>query len=61
MALYDYRCATCGKKFEVERPMGIHPTAICPRCGNEAQRTIMPSDIVLAGSGFYNTDQKNEK
>lgn len=60
MALYDYRCTTCGKRFEVERPMGIHPTATCPDCGNEAERTIVPSDIVLSGPGFYNTDQKSK-
>lgn len=58
MVLYDYKCDSCGNEFELELPMGLHPTASCPRCGAEAERHFTPSGIVFQGSGFYNTDQR---
>jgi len=58
MVLYDYKCESCGNEFELELPMGSHPTAPCPKCGGQAERHFSPSGIVLAGSGFYNTDQR---
>ncbi len=61
MALYDYRCDTCGNEFELERPMGLHPTASCPNCGGEAGRVFNPSGIVFTGSGFYNTDERGDR
>jgi putative FmdB family regulatory protein len=58
MARYDYRCPQCGKQFEVEHPMSVHPRVTCPSCGAEAERVFAPSMISFKGSGFYNTDQR---
>ncbi len=58
MVRYDYKCDSCGNEFELELPMGSHPTASCPKCGSEAERLFSPSSIVFSGSGFYNTDQR---
>jgi putative FmdB family regulatory protein len=58
MARYDYRCPQCGKQFEVEHPMSVHPRVTCPSCGSEAERVFVPSGISFKGSGFYNTDQR---
>jgi putative FmdB family regulatory protein len=34
MPLYEYRCESCGERFEVLQRMGEgNETLICPRCG----------------------------
>lgn len=57
MALYDYRCTSCGHTFEVEHPMGEHPEVSCPECGKSAEHIFGASAISFHGSGFYNTDR----
>lgn len=59
MARYDYHCPDCGTTFEVEHPMGAHPEVMCPSCGHAAEHVFDPSGIVFKGSGFYNTDQRD--
>jgi len=34
MPLYEYRCTSCGKQFEVLMREGVTPT--CPACQNQA-------------------------
>jgi putative FmdB family regulatory protein len=58
MARYDYKCPSCETVFEVEHPMSEHPTILCPKCGQEAQRVFSASGIHFEGHGFYNTDQR---
>ena len=37
MALYEYRCSSCGSDFEVRRPMSEAGLgAPCPECGEDA-------------------------
>lgn len=59
MARYDYQCTECGEVFEVEHPMGEHPSVNCPVCGSPAEHVFSASGIVFKGSGYYNTDQRN--
>jgi len=59
MARYDYKCPSCDNRFEVEHPMGEHPTVLCPNCGAEASQVFDTYGIGLKGSGFYNTDQRD--
>jgi putative FmdB family regulatory protein len=38
MAIYEFDCATCGERFEVNRPMSEHDRLkqtppSCPKCG----------------------------
>lgn len=61
MARYDYICTSCNHIFEVEHPMDTHPDVACPVCGSPAQRHFDSSSIVFKGSGFYNTDQRDDK
>ncbi|WP_417118517.1 FmdB family zinc ribbon protein [Olsenella phocaeensis] len=61
MARYDYKCPSCGTRFEVEHPMSTHPSVSCPKCGSKAQKVFSSSGIVFSGSGFYNTDQRGKK
>ena len=51
MALYEYRCSSCGAEFEARRPMSEAGSAAeCPQCGKDAQR--LPS--VFASKDGYN-------
>lgn len=59
MARYDYRCTACGTVFEIEHGMMEHPQVTCPACGGAADKVFNASGIKFAGSGFYNTDQRD--
>jgi putative FmdB family regulatory protein len=46
MAVYEFECAACGERFEVQRPMSEHdhlkeqaPT--CPKCGTTDTRQLV--------------------
>jgi putative FmdB family regulatory protein len=46
MAVYEFECAACGERFEVQRPMSEHghlkeqaPT--CPTCGKTDTRQLV--------------------
>lgn len=60
MPTYDYECEKCGKKFEIFQKMSAEPVASCPKCKGRAHRLIgTGSGIIFKGSGFYQTDYKN--
>ena len=41
MAVYEYRCPKCRKKFELMRPMSeAEKPARCPKCGSKAQKLM---------------------
>jgi putative FmdB family regulatory protein len=54
---YDYRCSN-DHIFEVWQQMSDEPGAVCPDCGEPAQRMFFPAGIVFKGSGFYKTDSR---
>ena len=60
MARYDYRCTACGEVFEVEHSMTERPEVTCPSCGGAAEKVFSASGIKFEGSGFYNTDQREQ-
>jgi putative FmdB family regulatory protein len=42
MALYEYRCANCEKRFDLMRPMSAaDDVAECPECGSEDSRRVI--------------------
>ena len=48
MAIYEYRCKSCGREFELTRKMSESAApATCPSCGSEAERLV---------SGFASTE-----
>ena len=50
MAIYEYRCGTCGTEFESRRPMSeAGEPAPCPKCGGEGSK--LPS--VFASKDGY--------
>jgi len=60
MPTYDYRCLSCGNKFEVFQYMTEKHLSSCPECGGEVKRLIgAGAGPIFKGSGFYQTDYKN--
>ena len=56
MPLYEYKCASCGKVFEVLQKFSDKPLAKHPGCGGAVERLISPPALQFKGSGWYVTD-----
>ncbi len=56
MPLYEYRCTTCGHRFEKIQSFSAPEQLACPKCGNMGERLISAPAIQFKGSGFYLTD-----
>lgn len=57
MPIYEYRCADCGKEFEVMQKFSDKPPSKCVHCsGKKIERLISQSSFVLKGNGWYKTD-----
>jgi putative FmdB family regulatory protein len=46
MAVYEFACATCGERFEIQRPMSEHDllkeqAPACPKCGKNDTRQLV--------------------
>ena len=52
MPLYEYRCDTCGKRFEVLQRMGDGAEGLaCPACGSEAIARQLSTFAAAGGPG----------
>ncbi len=53
MPLYEYRCATCGSRFEVLRRVGQGTEGLaCPQCGRgEVEKEFSTFAGSVAGGG----------
>ncbi|MCP4213656.1 MAG: zinc ribbon domain-containing protein [bacterium] len=60
MPLYEYKCNTCDKTFEVLQKMNADPLATCLYCQGGVEKLISSSSFQLKGSGWYLTDYKNK-
>jgi putative FmdB family regulatory protein len=53
--LYEYRCATCGRRFEVLRRVGQGSEGLaCPECGREnveKEFSTFAGSVASAGGG----------
>ena len=48
MAMYEYKCETCLKKFDLMRKVADRDTdAVCPLCSNLGQRVVWQRVSVL--------------
>jgi len=56
MPLYEYKCHSCGEKFEVIQKFSDTPLAVHDKCGGPVERLISPSALKFKGSGWYVTD-----
>ena len=60
MPTYEYKCLSCGYRFEAFQKMTDEPIKVCPECGGEVKRLIgTGAGLIFKGSGFYITDYKN--
>lgn len=56
MPIYEYRCSSCGHRFEkIQKSSGSRP-ARCPKCGGAAKRLVSAPAIQFKGTGWYITD-----
>lgn len=63
MPTYDYKCKSCGHKFEHFQKITASVLRKCPNCGlHKLKRLIGPgSGIIFKGPGFYCNDYGNKK
>jgi putative FmdB family regulatory protein len=61
MPTYEYRCAKCGRHFDVHQSFSEDPLTKHEDCGGKLTKVLSPAGIVLKGSGFYKTDNRNSK
>lgn len=60
MPNYDYKCMVCNHQFEHFQKMTDDPLTECPNCGGSVKRLIGAGlNPIFKGTGFYQTDYKN--
>jgi putative FmdB family regulatory protein len=60
MPTYEYKCLKCNNTFEVFQAMSAEPIKECPKCKGPVKRLIGSGlSPIFKGSGFYQTDYKN--
>jgi putative FmdB family regulatory protein len=61
MPIYEYRCADCGYQHDHLQKLSDPPLSTCPKCGSHAyKKQVTAAGFQLKGSGWYETDFKNE-
>ena len=60
MPTYEYRCTSCGNRFDAFQRLDEAPLQICERCGGALRKVFHPAGIVFKGSGFYATDSRTK-
>src|SRR3989304_4761 len=58
MPTYEYKCTSCGNRFERRQRIKDDPLNDCPLCDGQVRRVVFPVGIVFKGSGFYVTDNR---
>jgi putative FmdB family regulatory protein len=57
MPLYEYKCQSCGKTFEVIQKFSDEPLKTHPECnGGPVEKILSAPAIQFKGSGWYVTD-----
>lgn len=60
MPTYEYKCDSCGHRFDAFQSIKDEPLKECVKCGREVRRLIgSGAGIIFKGSGFYVNDYKN--
>ena len=63
MPTYEYNCKFCGKEVEVFQSIVAKPLVKCPACNRRGlvRQIGSGAGIIFKGSGFYQTDYKNNE
>jgi putative FmdB family regulatory protein len=56
MPLYEYKCLSCGKKFEVIQKFSDEPLTKHEECGGDVEKLISAPAFHFKGTGWYVTD-----
>jgi putative FmdB family regulatory protein len=56
MPLYEYKCHSCGRKFEVIQKFADEPLTKHEECGGDVERLISAPAFHFKGTGWYVTD-----
>lgn len=56
MPLYEYKCESCDKTFEVIQKFSDAPLEVHADCGGKLIRLVSPSALHFKGSGWYVND-----
>ena len=56
MPLYEYKCHSCGKTFEVIQKFSDEPVTVHAGCGGEVEKLVSAPAFHLKGTGWYATD-----
>ncbi|HEY4088764.1 MAG TPA: zinc ribbon domain-containing protein [Bryobacteraceae bacterium] len=57
MPIYEYRCQSCGKKFETLQKFSDEPLTVHPECGGgPVERLLSAPALQFKGSGWYVND-----
>jgi putative FmdB family regulatory protein len=56
MPLYEYKCQSCGKTFEVIQKFADEPLKTHAECGGIVERLFSAPAFHLKGTGWYATD-----
>lgn len=61
MPIYEFECPACGHRFERLQKLSDADPTDCPEChGDGVKRRLTAPAFRLAGSGWYETDFKND-
>lgn len=62
MPTYEYSCANCDTKHEIQQSMSDDTLTVCPSCGESTLRKLFNNvGVVFKGSGFYRNDSRDKK
>ena len=62
MPIYEYECHDCGHRLEKLQKISDQPLTDCPACEEPGLRKLVSAVAFrLSGSGWYETDFKDEK
>jgi putative FmdB family regulatory protein len=56
MPIYEYKCQSCGERYEKLHKFNDPPCKKCPHCGGPLKKLISSPAIQFKGNGFYITD-----
>lgn len=60
MPTYEYKCTSCEKIFEYFQKMSDSPIEKCEECSGNLKKLISGgTGPIFKGTGFYQTDYKN--
>jgi putative FmdB family regulatory protein len=63
MPTYEYNCKFCGEELEEFQTIVAKPLVKCPACNRRGlvRQIGSGAGIIFKGSGFYQTDYKNNE